>query len=89
MTSNSETSEVEGPSFAQRIDQEILEFRIDFVKNVCVSRGWNADRDICASELAAAHGKLNLALSRIEETQPKKNVVMRFFSRMRSTLGFD
>ena len=74
-------------TFADQIDKELLDFRIDFFRNSCASRGWILDRDRCKSELAKAQGNLRVALSRIEEKQ-RQDDTPDWLSRVRALLQF-
>lgn len=82
-----DASETPNLTFADEIDKELLDFRIDFVRNSCVSRGWIIDRDGCKSELSKAQGNLRLTLLGIEEKQLQRER-RNWLSRIRITLGF-
>lgn len=87
MTLEDDASETTNSTFAHQVDKELLDFRIDFVRSACASRGWSLDRDGCKSELSKAQGNLRLTLSRIEEKQ-RQDDPPGWLSRMRVLLRF-
>ena len=80
-------SAAEHDQFAQRLEQEMYEFRLTVLGRVCAARGIRATRDDCAAALEEGEGRLSLAVAHLSKSWHASWSAQRVMSVIRRVLG--